>query len=139
MKQEFILNQKRQCCSEILVSLCNYIIEHQNDYIEDERVYEYMRIITCVNQYLLTKPYVERVFLLLKKIDKYSYPNKEKYKIMMQLLNLFLFNENKVLSLEDNEICKIANKLKDVKAIDINTLLEKILNKQEVILELKRG
>ena len=47
MKQEFILNQKKQSCSEILVSLCNYIIEHQNDYIEDERVYEYAHYNMC--------------------------------------------------------------------------------------------
>ena len=130
MKQEFILSRDKQSITEVLASLCNYIVEHQSDYIKDERVYEYMRTAVCAYNYLPNGPYDERVCLMLKKIDNYECSNFEKYKIMMQMLNLIVFYPQS-RSFDDEFICKLAEKIKDVKAIDAEKILGELLGKNQ--------
>lgn len=124
MCQNYILKNKEEKYLEILTTLLKYIIEHQSDFQESNRIYEYMRTISYASKYLEDETYINRIEKLLVKIDTYSCKEKDKYKIMMQLLNLFLFYGKIFMKIDDQTVCIVAEKLKDVKDIDIESKFE---------------
>ena len=124
MCQNYILKNKEEKYLEILTTLLKYIIEHQSDFQESNRIYEYMRTISYASKYLEDETYIKRVEKLLIKIDTYSCKENDKYKIMMQLLNLFIFYRKIFMKIDDQTVCIVAEKLKDVKDIDIESKFE---------------
>ena len=131
MEKKYILHKENCDTSVVLYDLCNYIIKHQSDYNEDERTYEFMRTISCATQYLDNFEEKNRIIKMLYSIDSYSYSCIEKYKIMMQLLNLFLFNKS-ILKLEDDTILYWSEQLKDIKAMDVNEILKRSLDPKDI-------
>ena len=69
MCQNYILKNKEEKYLEILTTLLKYIIEHQSDFQESNRIYEYMRTISYASKYLEDETYIKRVEKLLIKID----------------------------------------------------------------------